>query len=155
MDYLNYTFAIIYTVSLENRVSSSVSPPFSCELWEGRNLVLLTFVFHTSKEHLAHSRPSANVCMVMVCIVMGMLRRGCGCDPGSWHPVNTGGICAGHGGAKSAGSLFQDRQKVLCQRNWTHTCHRLLLADCVCVRAECEAGCRSQAIQEGGQSENP
>ena len=104
---------------------------------------------HASKQHLAHSRPSANVCSVMVCSVMGVLRRGCVCDPGSWHPAKTGGICACHVGAKSTGSLFQDREKVFCQSESIPASNYFWVIVCV-VRAGCGIGCGSQAVHEGG-----
>ena len=68
----------------------------------------------------------------------GAPRRGCGSDPGFWHPAKTGGIYAGPVGANSVRSLLQEQEKVFAKESesiparddlWVIVCAR------VCVHA--------------------
>lgn len=59
-------------------------------------------------------------------------------------------------GLLGAGSLFQDQVESPLSKKLKAYLPQITLAQLLlCVRAECEAGCRSQAIQEGGQNREP
>lgn len=85
--------------------------------------------------HVAGTQQVSGLHRVRFPSVMGILRRGCESDPGSWQPSRTGGICVGLVVAKNVGSLLQDQEKVLCQRKLGNTpaTHYFWLIVCLCL----------------------